>query len=109
VANVRYIVRDVDEALQFYCDRLGFKEEMHPAPVFAMIVRDDLRLLLSQPAPGGPGGGSQEMPDGTLPKPGGWTGSHLMSPIWPGWSRRYGRKEFISATTSSRASAVSRY
>jgi len=72
VANVRYIVNDVDEAIQFYCGYLGFKEEMHPAPVFAMIVRDDLRLLLSQPAPGGPGGGSQAMPDGTLPVPGGW-------------------------------------
>jgi catechol 2,3-dioxygenase-like lactoylglutathione lyase family enzyme len=72
VTNVRYIVNNVDESIQFYCDYLGFKEEMHPAPVFAMIVRDDLRLLLSQPQPGGPGGGSQAMPDGTVPQPGGW-------------------------------------
>jgi catechol 2,3-dioxygenase-like lactoylglutathione lyase family enzyme len=72
VTNVRYIVNNVDESIQFYCGYLGFKEEMHPAPVFAMIVRDDLRLLLSQPQPGGPGGGSQAMPDGTVPQPGGW-------------------------------------
>lgn len=72
MTNVRYIVNDVDESIQFYCGHLGFTEEMHPAPVFAMIVRGDLRLLLSTPAPGGPGGGSQAMPDGTLPQPGGW-------------------------------------
>ncbi len=72
MANVRYIVNDVDESIQFYCGHLGFTEEMHPAPMFAMIVRGDLRLLLSKPAPGGPGGGSQAMPDGTLPEPGGW-------------------------------------
>jgi predicted enzyme related to lactoylglutathione lyase len=43
---------------------------MHPAPNFAMLLRGDLRLLLS--APGGAGGGSQAMPDGTRPAPGGW-------------------------------------
>ena len=43
---------------------------MHPAPAFAMLARGDLRLVLSAPG-GGPGGG-QAMPDGTVPKPGGW-------------------------------------
>ena len=71
--SVRYIVNDVDEAIAFYCQHLGFHEEMHPAPVFAMLTRGDLRLLLSSPAgPGGPGGGSQSMPDGRTPEPGGW-------------------------------------
>ncbi len=71
--SVRYIVRDVDEAIAFYCQHLGFREEMHPAPMFAMLTRGDLRLLLSSPAgPGGPGGGSQSMPDGRQPEPGGW-------------------------------------
>jgi catechol 2,3-dioxygenase-like lactoylglutathione lyase family enzyme len=71
--SVRYIVNDVDEAIAFYCQHLGFREEMHPAPVFAMLTRGDLRLLLSSPAgPGGPGGGSQSMPDGRTPEPGGW-------------------------------------
>jgi catechol 2,3-dioxygenase-like lactoylglutathione lyase family enzyme len=68
--SVRYIVNDVDEAIGFYRDLLGFGVDMHPAPAFAMLSRDDLRLVLSRPG-GGPGGG-QEMPDGTMPAPGGW-------------------------------------
>jgi catechol 2,3-dioxygenase-like lactoylglutathione lyase family enzyme len=68
--SVRYIVDDVDTAIDFYCGLLGFREQMHPAPTFAMLSRGDLRLVLSAPG-GGPGGG-QAMPDGTLPEPGGW-------------------------------------
>jgi catechol 2,3-dioxygenase-like lactoylglutathione lyase family enzyme len=68
--SVRYIVNDVDEAIDFYCRNLGFSEVMHPAPSFAMLSRGDLRLVLSAPG-GGPGGG-QPMPDGRLPEPGGW-------------------------------------
>lgn len=68
--SVRYIVDDVDAAIAFYRDNLGFAEDMHPAPAFAMMSRGDLRLVLSAPG-GGPGGG-QAMPDGSLPRPGGW-------------------------------------
>jgi catechol 2,3-dioxygenase-like lactoylglutathione lyase family enzyme len=68
--SVRYIVDDVDDAIRFYVDRLGFDEVMHPAPAFAMLARGDLRLVLSKPG-GGPGGGAA-MPDGTVPTPGGW-------------------------------------
>lgn len=68
--SVRYIVNDVDAAIAFYTQHLGFTEVMHPAPAFAMLSRGDLRLVLSAPG-GGPGGG-QAMPDGTLPQPGGW-------------------------------------
>lgn len=68
--SVRYIVHDVDEAIRFYCEHLGFTEVMHPAPTFAMLSRGDLRLVLS--APGGGGGGGQAMPDGRVPEPGGW-------------------------------------
>ncbi|MQA74656.1 MAG: VOC family protein [Solirubrobacterales bacterium] len=68
--SVRYIVDDVDAAIAFYCRHLDFREEMHPAPTFAMLVRGDLRLLLS--APSERGGGGQAMPDGTSPAPGGW-------------------------------------
>jgi catechol 2,3-dioxygenase-like lactoylglutathione lyase family enzyme len=68
--SVRYIVDDVDAAIDFYCRQLGFHEDMHPAPSFAMLSRGDLRLVLSAPG-GGPGGG-QAMADGTLPQPGGW-------------------------------------
>ena len=69
--GVRYFVENVDEAISFYRDLLGFREELHPAPAFAMLSRGDLRLVLSTPG-GGPGGGGQAMPDDTLPKPGGW-------------------------------------
>ena len=68
--SVRYIVDDIDAAIGFYCGLLGFKEVMHPAPTFAMLSHGDLRLVLSAPG-GGPGGG-QAMPDGTMPRPGGW-------------------------------------
>jgi catechol 2,3-dioxygenase-like lactoylglutathione lyase family enzyme len=68
--SVRYIVDDVDTAIAFYCDNLGFTQVMHPAPTFAMLSLGDLRLVLSAPG-GGPGGG-QAMPDGTVPRPGGW-------------------------------------
>ena len=68
--SIRYIVNDVDDAIAFYCEQLGFTEVMHPAPTFAMLSRGELRLTLS--SPGGPGGGGQAMPDGTVPTPGGW-------------------------------------
>jgi catechol 2,3-dioxygenase-like lactoylglutathione lyase family enzyme len=68
--SMRYIVYDVDAAIAFYCEQLGFTEVMHPAPAFAMLSRGDLRLNLS--APGGGAGGGQAMSDGRLPEPGGW-------------------------------------
>ena len=50
--NVRYIVNDVDAAIPFYTDMLGFKVEMHPAPGFASLSRGDLQLLLNRPGAG---------------------------------------------------------
>ena len=71
--SVRYIVEDVDAAIAFYRDHLGFSEQMHPDPAFAMLTRGDLRLVLVAPVPAGhPGGGSRPMPDGTPQRPGGW-------------------------------------
>ena len=67
--NVRYIVSDVDKAIPFYTDMLGFKLDMHPAPGFASLSRGDLQLLLNRP---GAGGAGQAMPDSQLPAPGGW-------------------------------------
>lgn len=73
MATVRYIVDDVDASLAFYRDHLGFREVMHPAPEFAMLARDDLRLAIVSPVGAGhPGGGSRPMPDGTAQAPGGW-------------------------------------
>jgi catechol 2,3-dioxygenase-like lactoylglutathione lyase family enzyme len=68
--SVRYIVEDVEAAIEFYTHRLGFTVDLHPAPGFAMLSRGDLRLLLNTPT--GPGGASQPMPDGRRPEPGGW-------------------------------------
>lgn len=68
--QVRHIVHDVDAAIAFYTKLLDLRLEMRPAPPFAMLSRGDLRLVLSAPNPAG--GGSQSMPDGTKPEPGGW-------------------------------------
>jgi catechol 2,3-dioxygenase-like lactoylglutathione lyase family enzyme len=71
--SVRYIVDDVGEALAFYCNHLGFEEQMHPDPAFAMLTRGDLRLVLVSPVGSDHrGGGSKPMPDGTKQQPGGW-------------------------------------
>src|SRR3954447_25476963 len=67
--SVRYIVEDVDRAVAFYVDQLGFTVEMRPGPGFAALSRGDLRLLLNQP---GAGGAGQALPDGRTPTPGGW-------------------------------------
>jgi tRNA-Thr(GGU) m(6)t(6)A37 methyltransferase TsaA len=68
--QIRYIVDDVDAAKTFYCKHLGFHEDIHSAPAFAMLSRGDLRLVLSAPNPAD--GGGQQMPDGTMQTPGGW-------------------------------------
>ena len=71
--SVRYIVSDVSAAIAFYVSNLGFTEQMHPDPAFAMLTRGDLRLLLASPVPADHhGGGSRPMPDGTEQEPGGW-------------------------------------
>src|SRR5918994_7697199 len=66
--SVRYITDDVDAAVDFYGELLGFDVEMR-RPGFAILSRGDLRLLLNQP---GAGGAGQPMADGRRPKPGGW-------------------------------------
>lgn len=68
--RVRYFVHDVDAAITFYSERLGFDVDVHPAPGFAILSRHDLRLLLNTPSGGG--GAAQPMPDGRRPEPGGW-------------------------------------
>ena len=67
--SVRYIVEDVEEAIDFYTRHLGFGVELNPAPGFAVLSRGDLRLLLNA---SGAGGAGQAMPDGRRPEPGGW-------------------------------------
>jgi catechol 2,3-dioxygenase-like lactoylglutathione lyase family enzyme len=74
--SVRYIADDVDAAVAFYVERLGFDVEMRPAPGFAMLARGDLRLLLNQPGAGGAG----QPPGGRSPEPGGWNRIQLEDP-----------------------------
>jgi len=67
---VRYIVNDVDNAIAFYTKHLGFQVSAQSGPNFAILARDNFQLVLSPTK--GPGGGSQPMPDGRNPEPGGW-------------------------------------
>jgi catechol 2,3-dioxygenase-like lactoylglutathione lyase family enzyme len=69
MVSVRYIVDDVDAAIGFYRDLLGFEVMMRPAPPFAMLAKGELRLLLS--APSGRGGGGRTVA-GLTPSLGGW-------------------------------------
>lgn len=69
--QVRYIVDDVDAAIAFYCQHLGFSEVMHPSPMFAMLSLGGLRLVLSKPGGQNLGGGST-LADGRKPEAGGW-------------------------------------
>lgn len=64
--SVRYIVSDVEAAVAFYRDQLGFTVEMQPGPGFAAMSKGDLRLLLNAPGAGGAGTA------GGAPEPGGW-------------------------------------
>ena len=68
-ASVRYITDDVDAAVHFYSERLGFNVETRAGPGFAVLSRGDLRLLLNR---AGAGGAGQPMPDARRPEPGGW-------------------------------------
>ena len=53
--SVRYVTDDVDAAVAFYVERLGFNVEMRPGPGFAVLSRGNLRLLLNRPGAGGAG------------------------------------------------------
>ena len=68
MAIIRYLVRDVDAALAFYVDKLGFALIEHWGPPFAMVERGDLTLWLSGPR----SSASRALADGSLPAPGGW-------------------------------------
>jgi catechol 2,3-dioxygenase-like lactoylglutathione lyase family enzyme len=107
--SVRYIVDDVEAAIAFYTERLGFGVEFNPAG-FAVLSRDDLRLLLNEP---GAGGAGQPMPanpcpTGASPSRAAGTASSSRSMISPARSRPCERREHNSATRSSAAEAASR-
>ena len=72
--NVRYMVEDVDTAVEFYTKHLGFTLGTDSSPAFADVTRGNLRLLLS----GRKSSAGRAMPDGTLPFPGGWNRIELV-------------------------------
>lgn len=74
MVNVRYMVDDVETAIEFYTKHLGFELRTNPAPAFADVTRGNLRLLLSGPA----SSAGRPMPDGTKPAPGGWNRIHFI-------------------------------
>lgn len=67
--SVRYIVDDLEAAIAFYTEQLGFVVDLQPGRGFAILSRGNLRLLINEP---GAGGAGQAMPDGSRPEPGGW-------------------------------------
>jgi catechol 2,3-dioxygenase-like lactoylglutathione lyase family enzyme len=68
IVSVRYMIDDVDAAVAFYTNHLGFRLDVDSSPAFASVVRGNLRLLLS----GEKSSGRRPLPDGTQPVPGGW-------------------------------------
>ncbi len=74
LVSVRYIVDDVDAAIDFYTTHFGFTVRSSAAPAFADVVRGRLRLLLSGPT----SSAGRPMPDGRTPEPGGWNRIHLI-------------------------------
>ena len=74
LVSVRYMVDDVDTAIDFYTKYFGFEVNLNAAPAFADVIRGNLRLLLSGPA----SSAGRPMPDGAKPGPGGWNRIHLI-------------------------------
>ena len=74
LVNVRYMVDDVQAAIDFYGGHFGFTVRSRAAPAFADVVRGNLRLLLSGPA----SSAGRPMPDGRVPEPGGWNRIHFV-------------------------------
>ena len=74
LVSVRYMVDDVEQALDFYTTHFGFTVGTNAVPAFADVTRGRLRLLLSGPA----SSAGRPMPDGRVPEPGGWNRIHLI-------------------------------
>jgi catechol 2,3-dioxygenase-like lactoylglutathione lyase family enzyme len=76
MVNVRYMVDDVQAAIDFYTRHLGFALRFSAAPAFADVTRGNLRLLLAGPQ----SSAGRPMPDGRKPGPGGWNRIHFIVP-----------------------------
>jgi catechol 2,3-dioxygenase-like lactoylglutathione lyase family enzyme len=76
MVNVRYMVDDVQAAIDFYTRHLGFTLRFSAEPAFADVTRGHLRLLLAGPK----SSAGRPMPDGRKPEPGGWNRIHFIVP-----------------------------
>jgi catechol 2,3-dioxygenase-like lactoylglutathione lyase family enzyme len=74
LVSVRYMVDDVDQAIDFYTRRFGFELGQNASPAFAEVIRGRLRLLLAGPK----SSAGRPMPDGRKPEPGGWNRIHFV-------------------------------
>ena len=74
MVSVRYMVDDVDQAVEFYTGRFGFQLGQNASPAFAEVTRGNLRLLLAGPK----SSAGRPMPDGRTPEPGGWNRIHFV-------------------------------
>ena len=74
LVNVRYMVDDVEKAVDFYTTHFDFTVRSNYAPAFADVVGGNLRLLLSGPT----SSAGRPMPDGRTPQPGGWNRLHFI-------------------------------
>jgi hypothetical protein len=101
--SVRYMVDDVDKAVNFYTGKFGFEPGHTRSAAFAEVIRGNLRLLLAGPE----SSAGRPMPDGRKPEPGGWNRIHFIVDDIAAEVERL-RTVFTSATTSSAAPAASR-
>ncbi|MGH8914840.1 MAG: VOC family protein [Acidimicrobiia bacterium] len=74
LVSIRYMVDDVEEAIDFYTRHLGFTLRLSAPPAFAEVLRGNLRLLLAGPQ----SSAGRPMPDGRKPGPGGWNRIHII-------------------------------
>ena len=72
--SVRYMVNNVDDAIDFYTTQFGFELGHNASPAFAEVIRGNLRLLLAGPK----SSAGRPMPDGRQPEPGGWNRIHFV-------------------------------
>jgi predicted enzyme related to lactoylglutathione lyase len=72
--SVRYMVDDVDKAIDFYVNNFDFQLGHNASPAFAEVLRGNLRLLLAGPT----SSAGRPMPDGRKPEPGGWNRIHFV-------------------------------